>query len=172
MATNWYSGIGGGAAPRPTDTEVRRARPSWPASYKLAVLAEIDAAERGQVGEICRREGLYSSLISEWRKQRDRGALEGLADRKPGPAGADPVRGELARLREDNAKLREHVATGEGADRGAGKSLRAAADDGDRQQRDDWHGQADELIETWTPRVGRQRACLAFGVAARRWRQR
>ena len=58
-----------------------------------------------------RREGLYSSLISEWRNQRDRGALEGLRDRKPGPAGKDPVKVELARLREENAGLREHVAT-------------------------------------------------------------
>jgi hypothetical protein len=75
------------------------------------VLSEIDAAQRGEVGAILRREGLYSSLIAEWRKQRDRGALEGLRDRRPGPAGQDPVRVELARLRDDNARLREHVAT-------------------------------------------------------------
>jgi transposase len=100
-----------GGAPRPTDTEVGRARRSWPATYKLAVLAEIDAAERSEIGEIMRREGLYSSLISEWRKQRDRGALEGLRDRKPGPAGKDPLRVEVGRLREENARLRERVAT-------------------------------------------------------------
>jgi transposase-like protein len=76
----------------------------------LQVLSQIDAAQRGEVGAILRREGLYSSLITEWRKQRDRGALEGLRDRKPGPAGKDPVRAELARLRQDNARLREHVA--------------------------------------------------------------
>ncbi len=73
-------------APRPNKTEVRRARRSWLATYKLEILEEIDAAERGQVGVILRREDLYSSLISEWRKQRDQGALRGLADRKPGPA--------------------------------------------------------------------------------------
>ncbi len=114
MATstrNSRSATAGGSVPRPTDTEVRRARRSWPATYKLEILAEIDAAERGEVGAIMRREGLYSSLITEWRKQRDRGALEGLRDRRPGPAGKDPVRAELARLREDNAKLRAHVAT-------------------------------------------------------------
>ena len=49
------------------------------AKYKLEILAEIEAAsEKGQVGRILRREGLYSSLISEWRKQRDRGALEAM----------------------------------------------------------------------------------------------
>jgi transposase-like protein len=97
--------------PRPTDTEVRRARRAWPATYKLQILTEIDAAGRGEIGAILRREGLYSSLISEWRKQRDRGALEALAERRPGPAGKDPVKVELARLREENAELRDHVAT-------------------------------------------------------------
>jgi transposase-like protein len=76
----------------------------------LEILAEIDAAQRGEVGAILRREGLYSSLIAEWRKQRDRGALAGLRDRKPGPK-ADPVNAESARLREENAGLRERVAT-------------------------------------------------------------
>ena len=97
--------------PRPTETEVRRARRSWPATYKLEILAEIDAADRSEIGEIMRREGLYSSLISEWRKQRDRGALEGLRDRRPGPAGKDPIKAELDRLRDENEKLRDHVAT-------------------------------------------------------------
>lgn len=84
------------------DTEVRRARRSWPAQYKLDILAEIDAAkESGEmtVAEICRREGLYSSLISEWRKQRDEGALEGLRDRKSGRPRKDRTKDELARLR-------------------------------------------------------------------------
>ena len=110
MATNEDSTAAGGS-PRPVDTEVRRARRSWPATYKLEVLAEIDAADREEIGAIMRREGLYSSLISEWRRQRDRGALEGLRDRKPGPAGKDPVKAELARLREEVVELRDHVAT-------------------------------------------------------------
>jgi transposase-like protein len=84
------------------DTEVRRARRSWPAQYKLDILNEIDAAkESGEttVAEICRREGLYSSLISDWRKQRDEGALEGLRDRKSGRPRKDRTKDELARLR-------------------------------------------------------------------------
>jgi transposase len=96
-----------------TPTKDRR---SWPAEYKLRILAEIDQAaatgERGQVGEICRREGLYSSLISTWRDQRDAGALEGLRDRKPGPK-ADPARSELVRLRAENTRLAERLATAE-----------------------------------------------------------
>jgi hypothetical protein len=78
MATTGTAGPAG-PAPWPRDTEVGRARRSWSASYKLGMLAQIDAAERGEVGKICGWEGLYSSLISECRKQRDRGARKGCA---------------------------------------------------------------------------------------------
>ena len=97
------------------ETEVRRAKRTWPAQYKLDVLGEIDAAkatgEPGAVGEICRREGLYSSLISEWRNQRDAGALEGLADKPAGRPKLDRTKAELAKAHADNAKLREELDT-------------------------------------------------------------
>ena len=97
------------------ETEVRRARRSWPAQYKLDLLDEIERAkltgESGAVGEICRREGLYSSLISEWRSQRDQGALEGLRTRPVGRRPADPTRAELARLRERVGELEASLAT-------------------------------------------------------------
>jgi len=96
------------------ETEVPRAKRSWPAEYKLQILNEIDrCSERGQVGEICRREGLYSSLIDAWRKQRDAGALEGLRDRKAGPRPAPVQRGELARLRAQVERLEAKLATAE-----------------------------------------------------------
>ena len=93
------------------DPEVRAPNRSYAAKYKLAVLAEIDAAEtRGAVGEIMRREGLYSSLISEWRKQRERGALEAMSGRRPGRK-SDPVAAENARLRHLVGKLEAELAT-------------------------------------------------------------
>ncbi len=95
-------------------TEVARAKRSWPAEYKLQILTEIDnASERGEVGEICRREGLYSSLIDAWRRQRDAGALEGLRDGKTGPKAAEAPRAELARLRAKIARLEDKLATAE-----------------------------------------------------------
>lgn len=96
------------------ETEVRRARRSWPAQYKVGILDEIEAAkESGEitVAEICRREGLYSSLISEWRKQRDEGALEGLTDRKAGRPKKDRAKAELVRLRAENDMLRSKLET-------------------------------------------------------------
>lgn len=83
------------------------------ARYKLAILAEIEAAtEKGQVGRILRREGLYSSLISEWRKQRDGGALAGLQGKPRGPK-VDRVAQENQRLRTQLAKLTERLETAE-----------------------------------------------------------
>lgn len=96
------------------DVEVRRAKRSWPAQYKLDILNEIEAAkESGEitVAEICRREGLYSSLISEWRKQRDQGALAGLADNKRGRPKKDRTKAELARLRQQVARLEAQLDT-------------------------------------------------------------
>ncbi len=99
-------------SPRP-DPEVRPARQSYPAKYKLQVLAELDAADsKSARGEIMRREGLYSSLISAWRDQRDQGALEAMRAKRPGPKG-DPVRAENARLREQVAALEERLVTAE-----------------------------------------------------------
>lgn len=97
------------------ETEVRRAKRSWPAQYKLDILNEIDAAkasgEPGAVGEICRREGLYSSLISEWRNQRDAGALEGLADTPAGRPRKDRTKADLVKARAEIERLRDELAT-------------------------------------------------------------
>ena len=95
------------------DPEVGAPNRSYAPKYKLSVLAEIDAAQtltRGEIGEIMRREGLYSSLISEWRKQRERGALEAMSGRRPGRK-SDPVAAENARLRARVSKLEAELAT-------------------------------------------------------------
>ena len=93
------------------DPEVRAPNRSYAPKYKLQVLAEIDAAQtRSEVGEIMRREGLYSSLISEWRKQRERGALEAMSGRRSGRK-SDPVAAENVRLRQRVSKLEDELAT-------------------------------------------------------------
>ena len=89
------------------DPEVpeRAKRPrSYSARYKAEILAEYETLDRQGKGALLRREGLYTSLISEWRKQRDRGALQALAK----PAGrqpADPRDREVDRLRKENQRL-------------------------------------------------------------------
>jgi len=88
------------------DPEVpeRARRRTYTAKYKRDVLVEYEAADRAGRGALLRREGLYSSLISAWRDQRDSGALQALA-RPSGPAPADPAQREVARLRRENERL-------------------------------------------------------------------
>lgn len=88
------------------DPEVpeRAKRRSYLARYKAAILAEYETLDRDGKGALLRREGLYTSLIDAWRKQRDRGAIEALAA-KPGRAPVDLVARENARLRRENEQL-------------------------------------------------------------------
>ena len=76
----------------------RPRRRSFPAQYKLDMLAEYDAADAAGRGVLLRREGLYSSHLSEWRKARDSGALAGLAPTSR-PTRKSSEQGENAKLR-------------------------------------------------------------------------
>jgi transposase-like protein len=94
------------------DPEVpeRARRRTFTAQYKQEILAAYDAAPAGEKGAILRREGLYSSLISEWRRARDAGALAGLKQPRGRPA-ADPRDAQIARLTREKAKLEQELAT-------------------------------------------------------------
>ena len=99
----------GGRRPDPEVPERARRR-TFTAAYKQEILAAYDAAADGEKGAILRREGLYSSLISEWRRARDAGALAGLRQPRGRPA-ADPRDARIARLERDKAKLEKELAT-------------------------------------------------------------
>jgi hypothetical protein len=75
----------------------------------LRILAEYERRDRDGKGALLRREGLYSSLISEWRKQRDQGALQALTA-SPGRPASDSRDHELGRLRRENARLQADLA--------------------------------------------------------------
>lgn len=96
---------------RRPDPEVpeRARRRTFTAAYKQEVLAAYEAAPEGEKGAILRREGLYSSLISEWRRARDAGALAGLGQPRGRPAG-DPRDAQIARLRKEKAQLEKELA--------------------------------------------------------------
>ena len=90
---------------RPDPEVLERPRPrSYSARYKAEILAEYERLDRAGKGALLRREGLYTSLISEWRKQRDRGALQALGTPSGRPP-VDPVERENARLRRRVAQL-------------------------------------------------------------------
>lgn len=88
------------------DPAARPRRRTFTAEYKLGIVAEYDAADRDGRGALLRREGLYTSHISEWRKQRDRGTLTGPPARKR--KSAEQV--ELDKLRRRNEKLEAELA--------------------------------------------------------------
>ncbi len=77
----------------------RPRRRRFSAEYKLQILRQADACSRpGEIGALLRREGLYSSLLTEWRRARDSGALEAL-ERPRGRPKVDPREREIAELR-------------------------------------------------------------------------
>jgi transposase len=90
-------------------------RRQFSAAYKARILREADAcAGSGHIGALLRREGLYSSHLTEWRRLRARGALEGLAAKKRGKKPSRDGRDrELARLARENARLRRKLAQAE-----------------------------------------------------------
>jgi len=97
------------AAPSAASPELpdRPRRRTFTAAYKLRVLRQIEVAGPGGIGAILRREGLYSSLLTDWRRQRDTGACEALKSVKRGPKVAEPnpLAAEHARLQRDNKSL-------------------------------------------------------------------
>ncbi len=81
-------------------------------SYKLQILRAADACtELGEIGALLRREGLYSSHLSKWRRQRDVGALEGLRPRKRGRKARpiDPQAKRIAQLERETERLRRKL---------------------------------------------------------------
>lgn len=92
-----------------TEVVTRAARRRYTAEYKLRILREVEACRgTGEIGALLRREGLYSSNLTKWRQQRERGELEGLAEQRRGPK-EDPQAVENARLKRENERLREEL---------------------------------------------------------------
>jgi transposase len=83
----------------------KAARRRFNAEYKLRIVTEADnCSEHGQIGALLRREGLYSSQLATWRRQREQGKLGQKRGRKP-----DPEAAEIKRLQQDNERLRTRL---------------------------------------------------------------
>jgi transposase-like protein len=92
------------------DPEIRMVakRRQFSAAYKLSVLAEADQASApGAIGALLRREGLYSSQLAQWRRERDTGALEALSRRRGRKSKMSAEQKRIAGLEVRNARL-EH----------------------------------------------------------------
>jgi transposase len=94
------------------DPEVlpRAERRQYTGQYKLRILEEVDrCTERGQIGALLRREGLYSSHLFKWRQQRAEGQLQALSPQKRGRKAQEVGAEELVRLERENERLRARL---------------------------------------------------------------
>ena len=93
------------------EVEAKATRRRFTAEFKLRILREADTCSMpGDIGALLRREGLYSSLLTSWRRERERGELEGLTPKKRGAKPTrDPRDVENERLKRENAKLEERL---------------------------------------------------------------
>jgi transposase-like protein len=110
----------GAVATAASDTEVgvhpnpevvaRAKRRRFTAAYKQQILAKADAVERGGIGALLRREGLYSSTLVQWRRERNSSIRLGLEPRKRGPKSKrNPLTEENQKLQRANDRLTEQL---------------------------------------------------------------
>jgi transposase-like protein len=94
------------AAPAGASGEVRAKRRTFTAAEKLRILREAERCPKGELGALLRREGVYSSHLTHWRRERERNQLTGLTPRKRGPAQrVDEQAQRLAELERENTRL-------------------------------------------------------------------
>ena len=96
------------------DPEVRetKARRKFTAKYKLRILAEADrCSQPGELGALLRREGLYSSNLSTWRRQRQKGLLQAMSAKKRGRKHKEknPLASRVAQLEKENRRLEQKL---------------------------------------------------------------
>ena len=102
-----------GSSDRP-DPEVPEKTPRrrFSAKYKLEVLKRADACTQpGELGALLRKEGLYSSNLTTWRRQRDQGVLDAMSPKKRGRKKIEknPLAREVATLQKENERLRRKL---------------------------------------------------------------
>lgn len=92
-----------------TEVVAKAKRRQHAAEYKLRILREVEGCQgKGDIGALLRREGLYSSLVSKWREQHDRGSLTGLSGKQRGPK-VEASAEELLRLQRENKRLQAQL---------------------------------------------------------------
>ncbi len=103
--------------PEAPDPEVRSkgTRRRFSAAEKMRILEAADACrERGELGSLLRREGIYGSLLAKWREQRAKGSLQALSAQPRGrKSQQEPRNAELAALRRENERLQARLAQAE-----------------------------------------------------------
>nr|WP_304511633.1 IS3 family transposase [Desulfobacula sp.] len=143
----------------------KKPRRNFTASYKLRILQAVDnCTESGQIGRLLRREGLYSSNLTAWRRARDNGLLQAMSPQKRGRKlkEKNPLTGEVARLQKDKRNLEHKLKQAELIIEAQKKNF---SDPGHnpkhkRKQRECLMNAALEL----SPDTGKKSSCSAFDI--------
>jgi transposase len=98
----------------PPDPEVpeKKRRRRFTAKYKLSILAEADSCTGpGQLGALLRQEGLYSSYLTTWRRQREKGLLKAMTPKKRGRKQKEknPLAKKVTQLEKENLRLQQKL---------------------------------------------------------------
>lgn len=92
----------------------KRTRRRFTTEYKLKILAEADACQHGEVGQLLRREKLFSSQLATWRRELAAGGADKLTKTVPGPkASKTPEQKRIEQLERDNERLQKKLAVTE-----------------------------------------------------------
>lgn len=114
MTTSILTSRNGAHAVPDPEVPARTRRRTLSAAYKLRILCEADGCAQGQLGALLRREGLYSSQLAAWRKQRQDGTLAALAPRRRGrPPTVSAETTALAAAQAENERLTRQLAAAE-----------------------------------------------------------
>lgn len=111
------AGNSGATSLREVEVAVKVQRRRFTAEYKQKVLREAEDCERpGEIGALLRREGLYWSNLTHWRRQRESGELAGLTGKRRGPQHREknPLAERVRELERDNVRLKRRAERAEG----------------------------------------------------------
>lgn len=93
----------------------KRTRRSFTTEYKLKIIAQADACKHGELGELLRREKLYSNQLATWRRELKAGGEQDLSKTQPGPSPAkSPEQKRIEQLEKELAKLRQSLVVKDG----------------------------------------------------------
>lgn len=141
-------------------------RRNYTADYKLRVLAEYERLPHGSKGAYLRREGLTTSIVSQWRAHRDAAGSSVLA-RGPGRPPSTEAEKENAALRQQIATLHARVADLEAVVEAQGRALRAAAlaTGAQRGSQALERRMTRDAVRAFEPIIGLEHACRAAGIS-------
>ena len=114
MTNSTLASRNGTSSSTSSEVPAQARRRMLPAAYKLRILCEADGCAQGEVGALLRREGLYSSQLAIWRKQRKAGTLTAFAPQRRGrPPIISAEAATLAAVQAENARLTRQLAAAE-----------------------------------------------------------